>query len=224
MTMTDAELDAYHLKIQAGEIAAMQQKTEPYENDVAGLTITVLPNVYPGGIDSELMSAAIGDTSNKTVLDLCTGTGLVALNAAINGAKEVVAIDLNPEAVKNATFNARKFGLPQIDVREGSLFKPVADEKFDIISFVPPFSNKKPANKTEICFWDEDNATTRRFFEQYKQYVKPGGKVYFAWADFADINLIADLAKTAGVRLELLESKSTGSELANFLVYELVST
>lgn len=219
--MNAAEQAAYHLSVQAREIAEMSARTEPFEYDVAGLTITVLPHVYPGGIDSKLTAAAIGDVRGKTVLDLCTGTGIVAVKAALAGAANVTAVDLNPEAAKNARLNAEKFGL-NIDVHEGSLFEPVAGQTFDVIAMNPPYTGKKPANKTEICFWDEENKTTRHFFERCKDYLRPGGQAFLAWADFSSIELIEELAAANNTTLELVQQESTPSGLATFLVYKLV--
>jgi release factor glutamine methyltransferase len=221
MTMTKDEEAAYHLNIQAQEIAAMINRTEPFETTVAGVEISVLPHVYPGGIDSELMSEAILPTKGLRVLDLCTGTGIVAIKAAMDGAQEVLAVDLNPEAVKNAILNAEKFKLDNIEVREGSLFEPVGETRFDVISIVPPFTGKKPANKTEICFWDENNETTRRFFAEYKQHLSPDGKVFLAWANFSSVELIENLARKNATKLKLVGSKSLPSGLATFLVYQL---
>ena len=222
MSMTEDEQATYHLNIQKNEIAEMSARTEPFEYSIAGVELTVLPKVYPGGIDSEIISEAIGNVSGKTVLDLCTGTGIVAVKAAQRDAQRVLAVDLNPEAVKNAKLNAKKFGLNQLEVREGSLFEPVGDEKFDIIAVNPPYTGKKPANKTEICFWDEDNQTTRQFFAEYKKYLKPDGQAYLAWADFSSVELIEELAKTNGTKLELVQSRSAPSGLTTFLVYKLV--
>lgn len=223
MSMTEEEQAAYHLSVQANEIAKMSARTEPFETSLAGVDITVFPKVYPGGIDSELISNAIGDVTGKTVLDLCTGTGIVTVKAAMSGAEKVVAVDLNPEAVKNAKHNANKFGLSQVEVLEGSLFEPVGDAVFDVIAINPPYTAKKPANKTEICFWDEDNNTTRQFFREYRQHLNPGGRAYLAWADFSSVELIEGLARENNVSLKLVESQKTGSGLATFLVYQLIT-
>ena len=223
MPMTDIELVDYYLSIQAREIAEMSTRTEPSETRLAGVDITVLPKVYPGGIDSEITSKAIGDTNGKSVLDLCTGTGVVAIKAALAGSTRVVAIDLNPEAVKNAKLNADKLNLEQIEVLEGSLFEPLGNEAFDIIAINPPYTSKKPANKTEICFWDEDNNTTRQFFNEYRDHLNSDGMAYLAWADFSSVKLIQQLAMVHGVSLDLVQSQSTKSGLATFLVYRLIS-
>ena len=54
------------------------------------------------------------------VLDLGTGTGILAIGAALLGAERVLAIDNNPLAVRTATLNVKLNGLKEsIEVREG---------------------------------------------------------------------------------------------------------
>lgn len=72
-------------------------------------------------------------------LDMGTGCGIGAVFAAAQGF-EVVAVDINPEAVRCARINAclNRFE-DRIDLRKGDLFEPVAGERFDLILFNPPF-------------------------------------------------------------------------------------
>lgn len=51
------------------------------------------------------LSLVAGETDLRHVLDLGTGTGILAIAAALLGAKEVVAVDLNPLCVKTAAKN-----------------------------------------------------------------------------------------------------------------------
>jgi len=220
--MTEEEQAQYHLDTQAREIAEMSMRKEPFIKRIADIDITVFPKVYPGGIDSELTAQVLGDVAGKSVLDLCTGMGIVSLKAAQTDASRIVAVDLNPEAVKNAKYNAVQFGYDRIEVFEGSLFEPIQDEKFDVITINPPYTGKKPQNITEICFWDEDNRTTKEFFEMFRYFLKPGGRAYLAWADFSPVDLIEDLARQNDVDLRLVKSKKTNSGLATFLVYQIV--
>ena len=71
-------------------------------------------------------------------LDLGTGSGVQALLARAH-ADQVVATDRNPRAVAFATLAARLNALEDIEVREGDLFAPVTDERFDLIVSNPPF-------------------------------------------------------------------------------------
>jgi len=222
MDMSNQELADYHLATQTYEIAEMSNRSEPFENVIAGIHIRVLPHVYPGGIDSELMCGVLDVSANDRILDLCTGTGIIALKAAQMGAKDVIGVDLNPQAIKNAELNKQGLGLNNITFLEGSLFEPVRNQKFDLITINPPYTDKKPANKTEICFWDENNQTTRDFFSEFQNHLNPGGKAYIGWADFSSLELIKSLAHEHNLSLKKVASKATQSGKATFLVYKLV--
>ena len=71
------------------------------------------------------------------VLDLGTGSGVLALLAAGPGAT-VVATDVTERACAFTRFNAAFNGVP-VDVRAGDLFAPVAGEQFDLVLSQPPF-------------------------------------------------------------------------------------
>src|SRR5947209_8887323 len=73
-----------------------------------------------------------------TVLDLCTGSGFLALEAAASGAAEVTAVDVSCRAVLAARLNARLNGLELRAVR-GDLFEPVRGRRFDVIVSNPPY-------------------------------------------------------------------------------------
>jgi hypothetical protein len=73
-------------------------------------------------------------------LDLGTGCGVQALHLATHS-DHVVATDVNPRALRMTRFNAALNDVPDglVDVRAGSLFDPVAGERFDLITTNPPF-------------------------------------------------------------------------------------
>ncbi|SCK47609.1 Methyltransferase domain-containing protein [Streptomyces sp. WMMB 322] len=72
-------------------------------------------------------------------LDIGTGSGLQALHAAQHAGR-VTATDLNPRAVAVAGLTLALSGASGVDVREGTLFEPVAgDEPYDLIVSNPPF-------------------------------------------------------------------------------------
>jgi methylase of polypeptide subunit release factors len=133
-------------------IAEMKQRQQPVVTTLHDTKIVALPNVYAGGLDSELMCEVIDIPKGSKVLDVCTGTGVIAIAAAQLGASKVVAIDLNPEAVKNAIINRDALGLKQIDIREGSLFEPVKNELFDVIIINPPYINLQLQTKLKSVF------------------------------------------------------------------------
>ena len=89
------------------------------------------------------------------VLDLGTGTGILALGAALLGAQSVLAVDSNPLAVRTAMANVRLNGLEErVQVKEGRAEKwinhhadlVVANIQYDTISELvqrEEFANKK---------------------------------------------------------------------------------
>ena len=90
-----------------------------------------------GGASLTLSGLAIG-TPVDAVLDLGTGCGIQALHASRH-AERVVATDVSRRALEIAAFNAELNGVRHIEFRHGSLFEPVAGERFDRIVSNPPF-------------------------------------------------------------------------------------
>lgn len=72
------------------------------------------------------------------VLDVGTGCGIQALRARL-AAPEVVATDVSMRALEYTRLNALLNDLDGIETRHGSLFEPVAGERFDRVVSNPPF-------------------------------------------------------------------------------------
>jgi methylase of polypeptide subunit release factors len=77
-------------------------------------------------------------TPVDVALDLGTGCGIQAMHAARHAAR-VVATDISRRALDLAGFNAQLNGIHNIEFRLGSLFDPVAGERFGHIVSNPPF-------------------------------------------------------------------------------------
>ncbi len=90
-----------------------------------------------GGASTTLASLQFPDDV-ESVLDLGTGCGIQALHAR-RFARRVVATDISQRALDYARFNAELNGVDGIEFRLGSLYEPVAGERFDRIVSNPPF-------------------------------------------------------------------------------------
>lgn len=124
----------------------------------AGKAIVVLPQVMnpvlfvTGEYLASLLSAETV-RAGASVLDMGTGSGICAVFAA-QWARRVVAVDLNPEAARNARINALLHRLEdRLEVREGDLFAPVPGERFDLILFNPPYLPGHPKTEFERAIW-----------------------------------------------------------------------
>jgi 2-polyprenyl-3-methyl-5-hydroxy-6-metoxy-1,4-benzoquinol methylase len=73
------------------------------------------------------------------LLDMGTGTGILAVEAALRGHR-VVATDIYKNTLELARFNARLNGIDNIDFRLGHLFEPARGEQFDLIVTVPHYT------------------------------------------------------------------------------------
>ncbi len=85
----------------------------------------------------------------RRVLDICTGSGVVAIAAAGMGASSVIAFDICPRAVSCSLGNAVYAGA-DIDVREGSWSSALDYAPFDLIVSNPPYVPTPPAGSTNV--------------------------------------------------------------------------
>jgi release factor glutamine methyltransferase len=157
-----------------------------------------------------------------TILDLCTGSGAIAVALAHDlPAARVVATDISPAAAAIARTNAERNKLAdRIDVRVGDLFGALtAGEQFDLIASNPPYvvtsviATLSAEVRREPRLALDGGATGMDFYDRIAataaQHLTPGGALVlehgFDQADavaarltaagFTDVTLVRDLGK-----------------------------
>ena len=91
-----------------------------------------------GPLTIPLCKAAKPKGALGKALDLGCGAGTLALLLSRRVVK-VLATDINPRATDMTAWNARLNGISNVEVRVGSLFEPVARDRFDLVASQPPF-------------------------------------------------------------------------------------
>jgi len=83
---------------------------------------------------------------NPKILDLCTGSGAIAISIAKNVPDaEVYGVDISQKALDIAKKNAKELGA-KVKFVKSNLFKKIDNIKFDIIVSNPPYIKKEDIN------------------------------------------------------------------------------
>ena len=171
--------------------------------------------------DTETLVEAVLEKASAggTLLDLCTGSGCIAVSLAKLGAfDQVTASDISEEALAAARENAVLNGCPEIRFVQGDLFDAFTDERFDVITANPPYIRDAVIGDLMPEVRDHDPYIAlsggtdglvfyRRLAAEAGAYLAPGGRIFleigydqaedvgklFAEAGFADIRIIKDL-------------------------------
>ncbi len=146
--------------------------------ELYGFKIKTSGKIYEPAEDTFLLISALQkmDLEGKDILEIGTGSGIVALFLA-KSAKKVLAIDINPEAVKCAKENAELNGIKNAEFLESDLFENVK-EKFDLIVFNPPYLPDEKISKDVALDGGKDGRKViERFLKDAPKFLKSRGKI-----------------------------------------------
>lgn len=143
----------------------------------------VQEGVYPPAEDTYFLIKCIHIEKEKS-LDMGTGTGLIALHMARQGA-QVTAVDKSLQAVTNTQENAQINNI-KIQVIQSDLFSQIT-ESFDVITFNPPYL--PPSGPRDIS-WDGGQGgieVAERFLTQAQNHLNKKGRIYLLLSTLSDI-------------------------------------
>lgn len=125
--------------------------------------------------------------SKVKLLDLCTGSGILAITMAKYWPEALImGVDISEEALTVARINADRLQV-KVEFRQGDLFEPVKEEKFDIIVSNPPYISQNeyqgcpPEVKKEptlaLLAGEEGLDFYQRIAQQGYEHLRPGGRI-----------------------------------------------
>ncbi|MBS1827043.1 MAG: methyltransferase [Acidobacteria bacterium] len=126
---------------------------------------------------TERLITGVPRTGFESVLDMCAGAGVGGLLCA-KAAKRVLAVDLMERCVHFVRFNAALNGLTNVEARQGSLYEPVGDEQFDLITAHPPYQPVWRHLQTFNSGGMDGEQIAKGVIEGGPKHLKPGGRMY----------------------------------------------
>lgn len=177
---------------------------------ISGSPFLVMPSVFNPKVPRTgefLASMLDAKTLSRdfSVLDMGTGSGVCAVFAAKHAAR-VVAVDINPAAVRCAGINVLLNHVDdKVEVRQGDLFSAVAGEQFDLVLFNPPFLRGTPNDDRDRAWRSSDVA--ERFSSGLSNVLKPSGFALVLLSTFGDAEHFLEQFYGAGLRISVLAER-----------------
>lgn len=159
--------------------------------DAVNSKIYIRPFVYVPFDNSvpDMFKAFSGLIRNKTVIDIGTATGIIAIMAAQMGAKSVAATDINRNAIECAEINIRASGVENIvtEIIYSDLFDNIRS-MYDVVIFNAPWVKGTPKNLYETAIYDKDYELVNRFIKQAPKYLNENGVILLQYSDISQKN------------------------------------
>jgi release factor glutamine methyltransferase len=179
-----------------------------------GREFRVTPDVLiPRPETEHLIEAALRKPA-RSILDVGTGSGAIAVTLALEGKARVIASDISFAALQVAAENARKLGA-KVRFVAGDLASPFADGSFDLVVSNPPYVPAGESLPREVrehepgvaLYGGADGLEVyRRLIPEASRVLKPGGRLIMELgyrladavramlADWNSVTLDSDLA------------------------------
>jgi release factor glutamine methyltransferase len=192
----------------------------------AGFRLRVRPTVFHPRffLSSEYFAEFLDglDLNGKSVADIGTGSGILALAAARAGATDVLALDINPNAAISALENAHANGLAdRVTAACMNLLAALPPRPlFDVILSSPPKHAGEPRDLADRGWHaGPQYRDVAALFGQARERLKPDGCLYVMVSSDSDLDLFSRLINEAGFRARLAMERSFYIE--SMILYEL---
>ncbi len=168
--------------------------------------------------DTEILAETVlkdikAGVSGQKVLDLCTGSGCIAITISKFSDCQVVGADISEGAIAMAKMNADRLNAKVLFL-QSDLFEKLGEQRFDIIVSNPPYIKTQELDTLEVADYDphlalDGGADGLKFYRliiaEAPQHLKAGGKIYFELGkgQFQDVKAMLERDFTdIGMRLD----------------------
>ena len=167
--------------------------------------------VYEPAEDSFLLRRNVAEYAKGRVLDMGTGSGVLAEEAKKH-ADEVIGVDIDKDSVEYCRGNIQGIGFFESD-----LFSNV-EGKFDLIIFNPPYlPDDKKFYDPALHGGKKGYEVIKRFFEDAVDYMKDDGKILLLFSSFSKKEKVDEII--LGRCLDYKEIDSEGLFFEKLYVY-----
>ncbi len=174
-----------------------------------GFRIDVSPDVYEPAEDTFLLAENLRVEERSNVLEVGTGTGLLALLCAVK-ARRVIAVDVSKEAAVCTSLNVKRNGIKNVDVVRGDLFSALAEGLlFDLIIFNPPYLPED--GEAASATWSggpDGRAVIEKFLSQVRRHLKKEGRLLMIGSSLSDYEKTLRALAELGFEAKVLAKKS----------------
>lgn len=174
---------------------------------IAGVDIFVKTGVFSPDPKISYSSMQVLDNlpgvDGKLVIDVGSGSGVIGIICALNGASKVLCIDNAQRAVENVNINISKHSLAESVVVQKGHYLNGVNLKADFIFANLPISDE---------LWEASNLDEMTLFlKQAKNCLQKGGEIYLTWASFgAPLEAVENKIIHMGYNYLILESEKLG--------------
>ena len=159
--------------------------------------------IYKPREDSELLKSVIKEYSKGFVLDMGTGTGILAQEVA-KTANKVLAVDINKTAIEYCKKNIKD---ERITFRKSNLFKNIK-EKFDLIIFNPPYlPEDKNVKDIALDGGKHGYELIERFLKKSKNHLKSNGKILLLYSSLTNKEEVEQIIKENNYNFKIIKTK-----------------
>lgn len=186
-----------------------------YKINLAGRDFIIFPNVFsPRYFKSSGISLnEIKIKEGYEILEIGCGVGIFSILAALNGASKVVAIDINPDAVRNTEENVILHSLKdKVTVLQGDVYSPLSKEdRFDLIFWNVPFLyTDKEVQILERSVFDPGYRSIEKFILEARNHLKSTGRAIVEFSPtMGKPEKIREMIKNANMDFKVIHKEIT---------------